>query len=63
MVGGMMKIIKDLESDKVWQTEVSCVMWVWRKRMFDYSRPLDAPNAFVFGGCSFGTLVGVDSTW
>jgi hypothetical protein len=28
--------------------------------MFDYSKPSNAPDAFVFGGCSFGTLVGVD---
>jgi hypothetical protein len=28
--------------------------------MFDYSRPPDSPNASVFGGCSYGTLVGVD---
>jgi hypothetical protein len=26
---GVMKIAKDLESDKVWQTKVLCVMWVW----------------------------------
>jgi hypothetical protein len=60
MIGWMMKIIKDLKSNKVWQTEVSCVMWVWGKRMFDYSRPSDAPSAFVFGGCSSETPVGVD---
>ncbi len=24
---GMMKIARDLESDKIWQMEVSCVVW------------------------------------
>jgi len=56
----MMKITKDLGSDKVWQIEVLCVMWVWGKKMLDYSKPLDAPSAFIFGGCSYGTPIGVD---
>jgi hypothetical protein len=58
--GGMMKITRDLESDKVWQIEVLSVMWVWRKRVFVYLRSMNAPCAFVFCDVSYGTLVGDD---
>ncbi len=57
MIGGMMKIIRDLEGDKVWQTKVSGVMWVYGKRVLVYARPPNAPHASIFGDFSFGIVV------
>jgi hypothetical protein len=60
------KIARDLESNKIWQTEVSCVVWFWmiavlkKESVWFYQDLWMHPMHMLFGGFSSRTLIGVD---
>ncbi len=58
-MGGWWRLLRILRVTKLGKQSL-CVMWVWGKKVLDYSRPPDAPSVSIFDGCSYGTPIGVD---